>query len=65
MRQQKSITSVHLGISARLLVNLFNLFLLAAFGLALSACGRKGELEPIDKTDYPRQYPAQYPDCSV
>lgn len=62
MRQQKSITSVHLGISTRLLVNLF---LLAAFGLALSACGRKGELEPIDKTDYPRQYPAQYPDCSV
>ncbi len=33
--------------------------------IALSSCGRKGPLEPVEDNGYPHQYPAQNPDCSV
>ncbi|WP_425358510.1 lipoprotein [Candidatus Odyssella thessalonicensis] len=41
------------------------LFLIAIIGGALSACGRKGDPEPINKTDYPRPYPSQQLDCTI
>ncbi|MBW8309782.1 MAG: hypothetical protein K0M45_09170 [Candidatus Paracaedibacteraceae bacterium] len=37
----------------------FQLITLIILGTLLNACGRKGDPEPVDKTDYPRQYPTQ------
>lgn len=41
------------------------LFLCVTLGAVLTACGRKGDPQPLNKTEYPRQYPAQHPDCAV
>ena len=35
---------------------------LVVFLMFLSACGRKGKLEPDEKDSYPRQYPAAVED---
>ncbi|WP_420887362.1 LPS translocon maturation chaperone LptM [Candidatus Odyssella acanthamoebae] len=41
------------------------LITLIILGTLLSACGRKGPPEPLNETDYPRQYPAQEPECDI
>jgi predicted small lipoprotein YifL len=43
----------------------YQLITLMILGTLLSACGRKGDPEPLNETDYPRQYPAQNPECDT
>ncbi len=41
------------------------LIVLLTLVIALSSCGRKGPLEPVEDNGYPHQYPAQNLECSL
>lgn len=41
------------------------LIILLTLVIALSSCGRKGPLEPVEDNGYPHQYPAQNPECTL